>query len=130
MSLVIPLAVSFGFLVASLGMSFLALARARSLSREVAQDERSAREEQESALAAMRQTVDELTAQVHELRLQPAAAPAGGPPRSGLNLSKRSQALRMHRRGEPPQKIAAALEIPRQELELLLKVHRIVMSNI
>jgi hypothetical protein len=36
----------------------------------------------------------------------------------------------MHRRGEAPQKIAAALEIPRQEVELLLKVHRIVMSNI
>jgi hypothetical protein len=79
----------------------------------------------------MRQMMDDLTAQVHEIRVQPTAGPvAGTTPRAALNLSKRSQALRLHRRGESPEKIAAALEIPRQELELLLKVHRIVMSNI
>ena len=47
----------------------------------------------------------------------------------GLNLSKRSQALRMHRRGEAPAQIAAALNIPSQEVELLIKVQRIVLSN-
>ena len=31
------------------------------------------------------------------------------PPRSGLNLTKRSQALQMFRRGESPQDISAAL---------------------
>ena len=39
------------------------------------------------------------------------------PPRSGLNLTKRSQALQMFRRGETPQDIAAALSIPRNKVE-------------
>lgn len=52
------------------------------------------------------------------------------PPRSGLNLSKRSQALQMHRRGEAPQDIAAALSIPQNEIELLVKVQQIVLSSI
>jgi hypothetical protein len=129
-SLIIPLALSFGLLVGSLGLSLLALARAKAVSKDSTRDARTVREEHESALAAMRQSLDDLTSQVHDIRIQPAAPPAAGPPRAALNLSKRSQALRMHRRGETPQKIAAALEIPRQELELLLKVHSIVMSNI
>jgi hypothetical protein len=45
------------------------------------------------------------------------------PPKSGLNLSRRSQVLRMARRGERPENIAASLSLPRREVELLLKVH-------
>jgi hypothetical protein len=52
------------------------------------------------------------------------------PPRSGLNLSKRSQALERHRRGETPPEIAAALAIPQNEVELLVKVQRIVLSSL
>jgi hypothetical protein len=40
----------------------------------------------------------------------------------GLNLTRRTQALRMHRRGESVQTIAAALSAPRNEIELLLKL--------
>lgn len=47
------------------------------------------------------------------------------PPRSGLNLSKRSQALKMLRRGETPLDISTALSIPRNEVELLGKVHQV-----
>jgi hypothetical protein len=36
----------------------------------------------------------------------------------------------MHRKGDPPDRIAAALEVPLQEVDLLLKVHRIVLSNL
>ncbi len=49
------------------------------------------------------------------------------PPCSGMNLSKRTQALRMSRRGERPEQIAAALGLPKKEVELLVKVHRIVL---
>ena len=45
------------------------------------------------------------------------------PLRSGLNLTKRSQALQMFRRGETPQDISAALSIPRNEVDLLVRVH-------
>ena len=51
------------------------------------------------------------------------------PPRSGLNLSKRSQALQMFRRGETPLDIAAALSLPRNEVELLARVQQLVLSR-
>ena len=35
----------------------------------------------------------------------------------------------MHRRGDPPEQIAATLAVSRQEVDLLLKVHRIVMTR-
>ena len=46
--------------------------------------------------------------------------------RPSLNLTRRAQALRMRRRGESVESIAAALSAPRNEIELLLKVHEIV----
>src|SRR5437667_11728311 len=51
------------------------------------------------------------------------------PPRSGLNLSKRSQALQMFRRGESPKDISAALSLPRNEVELLARVQQLVLSR-
>jgi hypothetical protein len=51
-------------------------------------------------------------------------------PRSGLNVSKRSQALQMFRRGESPRDISSALSIPQNEVELLVKVQRIVLSGL
>jgi hypothetical protein len=35
----------------------------------------------------------------------------------------------MHRRGESAERIASELEIPPQEVELLIKVHRIVLGS-
>jgi hypothetical protein len=60
----------------------------------------------------------------------PGGRPACASISPGLNLSKRAQALRMHRRGDPPGQIASVLDLPVQEVELLLKVQRIVLSNI
>jgi len=51
------------------------------------------------------------------------------PPRSGLNLSKRSQALQMFLRGETPLDISAALSIPRNEFELLVKVQQVGQAH-
>jgi hypothetical protein len=81
-------------------------------------------------LATLRTTVDALAAQVHDLQSHPPVALAPGLPKPGLNLNKRSQALRMHRRGEAADQIAAALELPRQEVDLLIKVHRVVLSTV
>jgi hypothetical protein len=36
----------------------------------------------------------------------------------------------MHRHGEGAAQIASALELPRQEVDLLLKVHRIILSSV
>jgi hypothetical protein len=79
----------------------------------------------------LRDAVEAMAAQMREMYKVPAAAPLDpATPRPGLNLSKRSQALRLHRRGEAAGQIAAAIQVPRQEVDLLIKVHRIVLSTV
>ena len=51
------------------------------------------------------------------------------PARSGLNLSKRTQVLRLHRAGEDPTMIAASLGLPRGEVDLLIKVQHMLMKQ-
>lgn len=50
------------------------------------------------------------------------------PTRSGLNLNTRTEALRMYRRGDRPEQIAAALAIPASEVELLVKVQHVALQ--
>lgn len=76
-----------------------------------------------SKLATIEELQTELS-QASELLVPPP------PTRSGLNLSKRSQALQLSRRGESTQEIAAALSLPQNEVELLVKVQRIVLSGL
>lgn len=52
------------------------------------------------------------------------------PPRSGMNLNARTQALRMLRRGETPASVASSLGLPAGEVDLLIKVHRIVLEQV
>jgi hypothetical protein len=47
------------------------------------------------------------------------------PLRAGLNLNSRVHAMRMLRRGEDLSHIAAALGVPRREVELLIRVQAI-----
>jgi hypothetical protein len=46
-------------------------------------------------------------------------------PRSGMNISKRVQAMRMFRRNEDVSHIAAAIGVTRREVELLIRVQQI-----
>ena len=48
---------------------------------------------------------------------------------SGLNLDKRAQAIRMSRRGDRADLIAAVLNLPSREVQLLLKVHEIAAGG-
>lgn len=66
-------------------------------------------EEMESALGQIRRSVTDIEERP-------------GTVSPGLNLTRRTQALRMHRRGESVQTIAAALSAPSNEIELLLKL--------
>jgi DNA-binding NarL/FixJ family response regulator len=52
------------------------------------------------------------------------------PALQSVNLSKRSLALRMYRRGETSEQIASALNVPRNEVELLLKVQKTVLEEV
>jgi uncharacterized protein (DUF2062 family) len=74
-----------------------------------------------------RKRVDELLG-----RLEAAAAPASPgrepvfvpvSPRAGINLNRRIHVQRLLRKGDTPAHIAAALGIPRAEVDLLIRVH-------
>jgi len=71
-----------------------------------------------------RKRMEELARQVEnsepKANLEPIYIPAA--PRSGLNISKRVQAMRMLRRNQDVSTIAAALGVTRREVELLIRV--------
>jgi hypothetical protein len=116
--------------VAAIAVSLFAVWRTRALV-ELADERARARLEQLQAVTAVLQrALDGQAAQLEDLQKHTAPATYAAIPRAGLNLSKRSQVLRMHRKGDPPDRIAAALEVPRQEVDLLIKVHRIVIGNL
>jgi hypothetical protein len=56
---------------------------------------------------------------------EPGIALVPAPMHGGLNLSKRVHAMRMLRRGEDVAHIAAALGVPRREVELMIRVQSI-----
>jgi hypothetical protein len=56
---------------------------------------------------------------------EPAMTFVPAPMRAGLNLNNRIHALRMLRRGEDVGHIAAALGVPRKEVELMIRVQSI-----
>ena len=93
----------------------------RLMSRQIASGE---------ALAVLQARLDSLAEEMQQAEEQSAMLVPPAPARSGLNLSARSQALRMHRRGESPDQIASALGLPRNEVELLLKVQKILVEGL
>jgi hypothetical protein len=46
-----------------------------------------------------------------------------------LNLTRRAQAIRMQRRGESAATITAALRVPRNEIDLLLKIQKLADNH-
>jgi len=129
-ALLLPLSILCGLVLCATAISLFAAHRAYCLLREMDARARDRHSESDTGLQALRDSLDALAAQLHDLQNHPPVAPTPGLPRPGLNLSKRSHALRMHRHGEGAEQIAAALDLPRQEVELLLKVHRIVLSSV
>ena len=73
-----------------------------------------------------------LTAELHELRERLSEreaerpAPAGWSQEvTGVNLNRRGQVLRLRRRGRSVDEIASTLQMPRGEVELMVKVHEL-----
>jgi len=81
-------------------------------------------------VASLRAAVQALETDLRDVQRQTGMLVAPSPARSGLNLSKRTQVLRMYRAGQDNDRIAAALALPRSEVELLIKVHRMVVEQI
>jgi hypothetical protein len=127
---ILLLAVLTGLVLAAAGLSFVTLFHAQSMARASHARAREIEDQMETTLRVTEASVQALATELHDLEQQPGLLANPGAPRSGFNLGKRTQALRKHRLGEPPQQIASTLELPLQEVELLLKVHRIVLSKI
>ena len=81
----------------------------------------------------LQHSIRELTAEIDAVKSvlkkveeKAGALPQLHPPKPGMNVSRRTQVLRMYRRGERPEQIAAALSLAQNEVDLLLKVHQAV----
>jgi hypothetical protein len=96
--------------------------------RGIARDHREQCETLQGGLSRALEAMGQLRAQLEEAAVQsPPATPALGP---AINLNKRGHALRMSRRGESPETIAGALGVPRNEVDLLLKVHFLALGHV
>lgn len=75
-------------------------------------------------------TIGESTAKIEHLRSLPVPVPEPTPAPftavQGMNITNRAKVLRMHRRGEAIASIAAALSIQQEEVQLLLKLNRLM----
>ncbi|MEO8370739.1 MAG: hypothetical protein ABI806_16260 [Candidatus Solibacter sp.] len=129
-TLLVTLSILSGVVLCGTAISLFVVYRAHCLLGEIKREKSRDGAREHSNVEAVRTSVDALAAQIHDLQSHPPAAVVPGLPKPGMNLNKRSQALRMHRRGEGAEQIASALELPRQEVELLIKVHRIVLSTV
>ena len=84
----------------------------------------------EGAVAAVRATLEEARGELRNLQEQAGMLVPPAPAKSGLNLNKRGQVLQMYRRGQAPEQIARSLGLPLTEIDLLIKVHRIVLEQV
>jgi len=101
-----------GVLLAALLCFFLTKAEVARLRGEMSAEAERWRRESDAALRSIMET----TAAVAEPAVSHAAA--------GMNFSRRAQVLRLSKRGERPEQIAAALNLPFNEVSLVLKLHR------
>jgi hypothetical protein len=63
----------------------------------------------------------------HSMRSDPAHLPAPMVTGNNVNNTLRSKVLKMHRLGQSADRIAGNLHIPKGEVDVLVKVHKIVM---
>ena len=96
----IVLAIVSTLALTAVGVSWFAFVYASSLVQAANRRTCELQSEMERAVQATKAGLDELTAEVRDLGPQPSVTIAPGKPRAGLNLTTRTQVLRLHRRGE------------------------------
>lgn len=118
-------AVSTAGLAGTLGLFWTLKRENAALGRRIRLD----REETVAAVELLRTAIARLETDLAAARDDTVQSAKPAPsllPGASMNLSKRTQALRMHRRGEPLDQIASVLGIARREVELLVKVQNAV----
>src|ERR1035437_9926935 len=102
--LLLPHSILCGLVLCDTAASLVAVYRAQCLLREMDGRAGDRQSQRDGELQARRDALEALAAQVHDLRNHTPVAPPPGLPKPGLNLGKRSHALRMHRRGSTSQR--------------------------
>jgi hypothetical protein len=91
-------------------------------------DARASRKEFQVFRLSTETAISDLVARIEALQSVPVSEPIPSPLMTvqGMNLTTRTKVLRMHRRGETIPSIAAALGAQHEEVELLLKLDRLL----
>jgi len=105
------------------------------LSQRVRQVRTRARDQEKSMrteTARLSAEIGELSKRILDLEQGAARSSVAAPvpsasPEHGVNNTLRSKVLKMHRLGQPAERIAGSLRVPKGEVDLLVKVHKIVM---
>ncbi|MBI3679850.1 MAG: hypothetical protein HY235_05580 [Acidobacteria bacterium] len=115
--------------LAGVGLALFLFLEMRRIQREF--QVRWARRQQalHTELGKLRCLVQDLTARVDDAERRAAVLvpPPAAP--SGMNLNRRTHAIRLIRRGHTPEQVAAALGISSREAGLLEKAHRLAASG-
>lgn len=98
-------------------------------SRKAAGRRSQERDQMRSEVDQLRSEISGLKSTLEELQRMQAERQAALVPQASINLTKRGQILRMSRRGETPQHISAALSLPEKEVNLTLKVHKMMLNG-
>lgn len=80
---------------------------------------------QDAAARTILAQIEEMRAELRDAEERTAQLVPPAPARSSLNLNMRTQVLRMVRHGEAEEQIAARLGLPRNEVALVVKVHKL-----
>jgi hypothetical protein len=123
-------------IIAALVLSALTLAAALwsfvTLKRELWERERKAAERESAAaatVAEMRTEIGAVRSAFNDLEDRTGMLTTPPPIRSGLNLGRRRQAVRMLRRGDSAEQVAASVGFPLNEARLLATVERLRASD-
>jgi hypothetical protein len=116
--------------LASLAVGVCALLTAHKLFHAAKKITEAVRAECAAIVETAQSQCNAVALELQTVRSQPPSEIVPGVPKPGMNLTRRSHALRLHRKGSSPEHIAATVEVPRQEVDLLLKVHEIVLNNL
>ena len=84
----------------------------------------------EGGHAGALQAIQAVGADLREFERQAGMLVAPEPARSGLNISKRTQVIRLYRSGQDSAGIATVLSLPRAEVDLLIKVHKMIVEQV
>jgi hypothetical protein len=83
----------------------------------------------ETEASRISSAISELTSRMTTFEKEETQGGSAASGASGLNSTLRGKVLKMHRLGQPTDRIAEVLRVPRGEVDLLVKVHAIVMRT-